>query len=409
MENDFFKLHPQLICTVQDKSIDLLGYIVIDTTVNGKSCGGLRIHSSITIDELKGLARGMTLKYGFTGTAQGGAKAGIIANINTPSEHKQMLLNRFGNIIAPILKSNHYISGPDMGTTQADMKKMLSAAGVKVPTRRKAKGFKSGFFTALSVMIAAESAVLYREFDFEKCTVGIEGFGSVGSSLAWLFAIKKKAKIVAVSTNKGAIYNQNGLDVIELLKLRDKVGDELVNVYEKADRIEVEKLLTLDADILSPCAAPHTIYGSNAGDIKARIICPGANIPITNDAEKILFQNGITSVPYFVANYGGVIGNTMETTGVSDEYIEGFFRNKYRNRILNLLKDSEYQKIPVSNLAEDYAINHFKKIKARAEQKNVKNIFYKVALKSFKIGLIPYWISKLLGRIYFNRLIGRDD
>ena len=70
-------IKPQLVCAaIQDAQ--LLGYLVIDSTVGGRSCGGVRMLPDIDEMEMRGLARAMTLKYGFLGLPQGGAKAGVL-------------------------------------------------------------------------------------------------------------------------------------------------------------------------------------------------------------------------------------------------------------------------------------------------------------------------------------------
>ena len=74
---DLRVLAPQSITSVRDDSIGLRGYVVIDAVVDGHACGGLRITNDLTVDQISALAHGMTLKYGFSGMAQGGAKAGI--------------------------------------------------------------------------------------------------------------------------------------------------------------------------------------------------------------------------------------------------------------------------------------------------------------------------------------------
>ena len=54
-----------------------MGYVVIDSMIAGRSCGGLRMLPDITESEIRGLAQAMTLKYGFLGANLGGAKAGV--------------------------------------------------------------------------------------------------------------------------------------------------------------------------------------------------------------------------------------------------------------------------------------------------------------------------------------------
>ena len=62
----------------------VLGYVAIDSTFRDRSCGGLRMLPDIDEAEIRALARSMTLKYGFLGLPQGGAKAGVLGNPEAP-------------------------------------------------------------------------------------------------------------------------------------------------------------------------------------------------------------------------------------------------------------------------------------------------------------------------------------
>ena len=42
---------------------EVVGYVVIDTLVGGRSCGGVRMLPDIDEAEIRGLARAMTLSY----------------------------------------------------------------------------------------------------------------------------------------------------------------------------------------------------------------------------------------------------------------------------------------------------------------------------------------------------------
>ncbi len=395
-------LNPDFICIVEDKSVGLLGYVVIDRTVNNRSCGGLRMHSKMNIDELKGLARGMTLKYGFTQTAQGGAKAGIVADLNTESSIKKELLIRFGQLIKPLLETNYYITGPDIGTTQSMINDMLRNLNLNIPRRRRNSGHNSGFFTALSVLVATEAASDVINLKLAKKTVAIEGFGSVGSSYALLMAKRYDAKLVAISTEKGAIYNKNGLIIDKLMELKKLHGDDLVKRYKEAEELPIKELLTLNVDILSQCGGPYTINEENVNSIQARIIVPGANIAITREAEEILAKRNIISIPFFTANYGGVLGNKIEITGVDHNFIEQYFRKKFKKQIINLVQESiRLNKIP-SEIAEKYSINNFQTIQKMMQKRSIKNRVSRVAIQLFNNGLIPEMITKRIAPIYFK-------
>ncbi|MFC1919413.1 Glu/Leu/Phe/Val dehydrogenase, partial [Chloroflexota bacterium] len=182
---------------------------------------------------------------------------------------------------------------------------MLRHIGMKVFD--KVARARTGYFTSLSVLAATKSAARYVGMELGRCTVAIEGFGKVGSSLANELS-KEGARVVAVSTSEGAIYSEKGLDVGELTRLYKELGSSFIKSYSNADLIEKGQLLELKVDVLSPCAEYHSIDSDKADRIQARVVCSGANIPAMPEAEQILYQKGVLSVPYFAANCGGVLG-----------------------------------------------------------------------------------------------------
>jgi len=82
--------------------------------------------------------------------------------------------------------------------------------------------------------------------------------------------------------------------------------------YPGAKPVNNEELLTLDCDVLVPAALENVITHKNAGDVKARIICEGANGPTAAGADKILNDKGIFVIPDILANAGGVTVSYFE-------------------------------------------------------------------------------------------------
>jgi len=82
--------------------------------------------------------------------------------------------------------------------------------------------------------------------------------------------------------------------------------------YPEAEQITNEQLLTLDCDVLVPAALENVITSQNAANVKARIICEGANGPTTAGADKILDENGVFVIPDILANAGGVTVSYFE-------------------------------------------------------------------------------------------------
>src|SRR5438445_298242 len=133
--------------------------------------------------------------------------------------------------------------------------------------------------------------------------VAVQGFGNVGSVAADLMA-KEGAIIVAVSDKSGAVHNPRGLDIPDMLKWV-KEHRQLVG-YPKGEPISKEALLTVECDVLVPAATENVITRKNAPQIKAKIICEGANGPTTAAADEFLEKKGIFVIPDILANAGGV-------------------------------------------------------------------------------------------------------
>ena len=94
----------QLVCVARDGN-DVLGYVAVDSTVGGRARGGLRMAPDVDEAEVCGLARAMTLKYGFLGLPQGGAKAGVRGDPEAPPEERRARLAAFARLVAPLLRS----------------------------------------------------------------------------------------------------------------------------------------------------------------------------------------------------------------------------------------------------------------------------------------------------------------
>jgi glutamate dehydrogenase (NAD(P)+) len=63
----------------------------------------------------------------------------------------------------------------------------------------------------------------------------------------------------------------------------------------------------VDADVLIPAAREDTIDDVVAASTNAKLIVEGANLPTSPTSRRILHQRGITVVPDFIANAGGIV------------------------------------------------------------------------------------------------------
>jgi glutamate dehydrogenase (NAD(P)+) len=213
--------------------------------------------------------------------------------------------------------------------------------------------------TGRGCMIVALEAL--RRFGLQPadtCVV-IQGFGNVGGMAAKLMAAAG-FRIVSIIEWDGAVYNSKGLDIAALMKHRHDTGSILG--FAEAEDIDRDEAMYLDCDILLPAAKENVITSHNAGRLRSKILCEGANGPTTHEADRILASKGIFVIPDILANAGGVTVSYFEW--VQDR--QGYFWN---------------EKLVNSRL-EEIMVNSFGDIVTYAEKHNVNNRIaaYMVAL-----------------------------
>ncbi len=395
---------PQTIIIRSGSQGEILGFISIDTTINGRSRGGLRLMPDVTQEELEKLAQAMTLKYGFLGLPQGGAKGGVIGDPELSPEERASVILRFARAAAPLLKRRIYIPDADMGTTAIDVQRMLEALGVRL-SKREYRGNRSGDYTAGTVFEAARAAAEIQSIPLNGCRVSIEGFGKVGGPLAEMFS-RQGARVVAISTTNGGLYNTQGLDITTLGKRARKVGRDVVAETDLGDRIALEELKQVDVDIFCPCARHDSVREEDVSKIPARIISCGANSPITRGAEKMLWNQGVTCVPDFVSNSGGVLGGTMEFGGWRSDEIFNFFDKRFRPKVSSLIKDAKRSGISLRESAEILARERFDRVKRQAESGSWKNWGMNAVVTAYHKGLLPSRFIRRMSDKYFQQKLG---
>jgi glutamate dehydrogenase (NAD(P)+) len=158
-------------------------------------------------------------------------------------------------------------------------------------------------------MIVTRETLAKLGMSLKGARVAVQGFGNVGSVAAELMA-REGGIIVAVSDKSGGVYNRQGLDIPDVLQwVREK---RQIAGYPKGEQISKEAVLTVDCDVVVPAATENVITRKNAPQIKAKIICEGANGPTTAAADEILEKKGIFVIPDILANAGGVTVSYFE-------------------------------------------------------------------------------------------------
>jgi glutamate dehydrogenase (NAD(P)+) len=139
--------------------------------------------------------------------------------------------------------------------------------------------------------------------------VVIQGFGNVGGMAGKLMA-REGFKIICVIENDVAVYNPKGLDVMALLAHRKETGS--VGDFPGAQNMDRHDAMFLDCEVLVPAATENVITSANAHRIRCKVLCEGANGPVTPAADEILMEKGVFVIPDILANAGGVTVSYFE-------------------------------------------------------------------------------------------------
>jgi glutamate dehydrogenase (NAD(P)+) len=309
------ELGPAKIVRIYEPSLGLNATLVVDNVACGPAIGGLRMAPDVSVEECFRLARAMTLKNAAAGLAHGGGKSVLVGDPRMPRVQKEQLIRAF----AHALRNEHdYIFGPDMGTDETCMAWIKDEIGRAVGLPPELGGIPLDEIgaTGWGVRQAAEAAVRHCKMKLEGARVAVQGFGAVGKHAA-RFLTAKGALLVAASDTHGTLIDAAGIDIAELVRLKDQ-GKSVLD-YPRGEKKGVDAVIDAECDIWIPAARPDVINEVNAGRLKARLILQGANIPCTAGAERALHQRSVLVVPDFIANAGGVICAAMEYRGATQQ------------------------------------------------------------------------------------------
>jgi len=316
------------------------GYRVTHNIARGPSKGGIRYHPDVTVDEVKALAMWMTWKCALMGIPFGGAKGGVVCDPKALSRGElERMTRRFTTEIINEIGPEKDIPAPDVGTDGKvmawifdtySMNKGHSVLGVvtgKPLTIGGSLGREEA--TARGSLFCIRDAVAKRDGRLDTMSVAVQGFGNVGSYLA-KFLHEEGARVVAISDSRVALHNPNGIDIAAAFAHKREHGS--LSGLKDTEQLTNDELLTLDVDILAPCALEQVITEQNAADVKASIICEGANGPVTPAADAILEDRGVLILPDVLANAGGVVVSYFEWVQGLQEY---FWKETEVNAKLN--------------------------------------------------------------------------
>jgi glutamate dehydrogenase len=335
------------------------GYRAQHNDAIGPTKGGIRLHPDVNEDEIKALAMWMSVKCGLANLPYGGGKGGIECDPREMSFSEIERLSRaYVRAISQIVGPTKDVPAPDVFSNSQNMAWMLDEySHIK---EFDSPGFITGKplvlggsrgrerATARGVAICVEQAAAVRNLPLAGAKVVVQGFGNAGSYLA-KYMKDSGAKVVGISDAYGALYDENGLDIDDLLERRDSFGT-VTKLFSQT--ITNRELLELDCDILVPAAIENQITQENADRIRADIVVEAANGPTTTAATKILSERGKLLVPDVLGNSGGVIVSYFEWVQNNQGYY--WSETEVDKRLEQVMKQS-FQ--AVYQTAQKYQVN----------------------------------------------------
>lgn len=321
------ELHVTLPVKMDDGSTKIFhGFRVQYNDALGPTKGGIRFHPDETVDTVRALAAWMTWKTAVVNIPLGGAKGGIICNPREMSMGELERLSRaYIRQVGRILGLEVDVPAPDVNTNPQVMAWMVdeyaflkghNEFGV-ITGKPLVLGGSAGRTDATGRGLAITTGLAFDRLgmDPNQATVAVQGFGNVGSYAAKILHEEYGSTIVAVSDETGAWYNPDGFEPTALMNYAAEHGG-LLKGYEQVDSnaqlISNAELLTLEVDVLAPCAIEGQLTGANAADVRAKIIAEGANGPTTPEADRVFYEKGIYVIPDFLCNAGGVTVSYFE-------------------------------------------------------------------------------------------------
>jgi leucine dehydrogenase len=238
------------------------------------------------------LSRAMTYKSAVAGLPLGGGKGVIMLPAQIDARRRKGALRDFGDTVESL--RGEYVSAEDVGTSSKDMETIAERTKhVTGLSRRRGGSGDPSPWTALGVEAAIRASLERKLGDPSPKgrTIVVSGLGHVGAALAKLLA-KAGAKLVVADIDRSK------------KQLAEQLG---------ARWVTPAKALTLQADVLAPCALGGLLDHESVPRLQVPIVAGAANNQLADDTvADLLAERGILWAPDFVANAGGIINIAVE-------------------------------------------------------------------------------------------------
>ncbi len=281
------------VVVATDERSGLKAIICIHNASLGPTLGGTRIfpypNFEAALTDAKRLARGMTYKSAMAEVGFGGAKSVIISH---PKNKNNDMLMAFAEAVNSL--GGLYTCAEDSGCTIQDVTLIGKHTPYVVGLSHEKSSGNPSHFTAWGTFRGIQAALqaLDGSTSLEGKTVAIQGLGSVGALLA-----------------EHLFWHGAHLIVSDI----DWEKTEAMAKKFNAVACPCEDILSVECDVLAPCAMGGIINSKTIPQLRCRAIAGCANNQLLTDQDgDELKKRGILYAPDFVINAGGLINVSQE-------------------------------------------------------------------------------------------------
>lgn len=273
-------------------------FVVRDLPDADTAVGAVRVAPKILQGGAKEMARSLTYRYALLQRKISGASAGINAKPDVRAE----AIEAFVAEMLPTVEAGKISIRGRGAVNPADLAE-LSAADRWDPIRFETVGGASfeDRLTALGAHAAADQA-LGGVGHMNDATVVIEGFDSTGPTLA-AAAVAYGAKVVGVSTPKGAITNADGFDHVALTEAFATHGANFVNELG-IEAQPANRIFGQACDVFYAGSKMGVVSHVSTEYMNTRVLVPTAPVPFTTKALILLEEKGTAVLPDFLTTAG---------------------------------------------------------------------------------------------------------
>ncbi len=296
------------------------GWRVHHNINRGPSTGGVRFTADLTLDLVRANAMWNTWKAAIVEIPYGGAFGGVVVNPKRLSAHeREGLTRRYTTEISPLIGPSQDIPMPDINTDEQTMAWMMDTYSMhhgytirgvvtgKPPSIGGTRGQREAL--SLGALRVIEAVAHQQGLALDGSRVVVQGFGRLGTILAEMLA-GAGARIVAIADDRHAVRNPAGIDVgpaAAHMAEHDSAED-----LPGAEAMDREDIFGEPCEILVSAGLQGQISAANASRIQARIVAEAANGATSPEADRALYDNGVTVIPDLLCTAGGFVVGYFE-------------------------------------------------------------------------------------------------